>query len=218
MKKVEEKFGNKAHYNSVREPIHFAALLFSFFRSSLSLSHSLVWVHSFDFIIVFIALYFRVSNWLSSPKQKAHFNFIILFVAPARPKHAPPPYAPALYSIEISHKKGIKAEASVDCEQFFLALFQSRTRLATSLLPPPLPLPRPRPLFSAHSSSSHSELINNFFPLLLSLSLALCLFLSWAHLSLSYKFASYCRILYFLWFLFGFVFSVCPNESWLCRL
>lgn len=134
MKKVEEKFGNKAHYNSEREPIHFTALPFGFFRVFLSLSvFFLVWVHSFDFIIVFIALYFRVSNWLSSPKQKAHFNFIILFVPPARTNHPPSPllYNPLLlaFSIEISHKKGIKAEASVDCELLFWHFFKAEHAL-----------------------------------------------------------------------------------------
>lgn len=155
MKKVEEKFGNKAHYNSVREPIHFAALLFGFFRSclSLSLSCSLVWVHSFDFIIVFIALYFRVSNWLSSPKQKAHFNFIILFVAPARPSTpllpTPLPYAPLKFRI----KRVLKQRRPLIVNNFFFGTFSKpNTPCHISVACAPAPAPAP---FSQHILRLH---------------------------------------------------------------
>lgn len=170
MKKVEEKFGNKAHYNSEREPIHFTALPFGFFRISLSLSvFFLVWVHFFDFIIVFIALCFRVSNWLSSPKQKAHFNFIILFVPPARtnqPPTSPFSIAPSFsrFPLKFRIKRVLKQRRLLIVNFFFGTFSKPNTPCHISVASASVPaLFSLRSLFAAHSLPSHSELINNFF-------------------------------------------------------
>lgn len=178
MKKVEEKFGNKAHYNSEREPIHFTALPFGFFRVSLSLSLS---SFLFGFILLISLLFFLLctfvcpTDWVRQSKRRILISLFYLF-----PRHVPAtPHPPSLllynplllaFSIEISHKKGIKAEASVDCELLFWHFFKAEHALPHLSCLCPFSL---FSLFSAHSLPSHSELINNFFLSSFSVSLPL---------------------------------------------
>lgn len=178
MKKVEEKFGNKAHYNSEREPIHFTALPFGFFRVSLSLSSFL-----FGFILLISLLFLLLctfvcpTDWVRQSKRRILISLFYLF-----PRHVPttiPP--PSIFSItpffwrfplKFRIKRVLKQRRLLIVNFFFGTFSKPNTPCHISVASAPAPFSL-FSLFAAHSLPSHSELINNFFLSSFSVSLPL---------------------------------------------